>query len=143
MVRQIVINILISLVFLTFSGAALANSGNRGGGNPNQAFWMELARGYGWVKSRLSSQPRGPKDGKVRGLDSFRNAIQKPEPVKRPATKIKKSTSRIKEVKKTRKLAPKKTKSKSKAKSNTNLATLKPPPGVRQIRRLPTRIRTR
>ncbi len=147
MVRSKIIILTLSCLILMCSGIAQAKPGH-GGGNSNN--WWDVARGIGWLNSKLTGtwQPKGPKDGKVRtGLGSFRNNLNPPPPRKDPireGRKIKHSKKPLKPAK----TAPAKPKHKTKSKSKSNgvhtpkeLKNLKPPPGVRAIRRVPTRIR--
>lgn len=128
--------------------------------------WMDMARGYGWINNQLTGtwKPNGAKNGRVRtGLGSFRsNLNQAPaaEPVKAPVTKPVKASNKTPSKSKSRfawlkpsgknkpssETAPASKVTTPSSKKSTSLRTpkelrdLKPPPGVRAIRRVPTRV---
>ncbi len=173
MARKKTARLLISLAIMFLAAPAMANNPFQNGGNSAQGGWMEMAKEYGWYKSKLSSNPKGSKDGVRNGLGSWREkmAVQvpetrvkpetkaKPETRVKPETKVKpkahvkptapaKKSSLLARLKKTS-TSPKPAKKtsahshKSTSPAIKDLANIKPPHGVRAIRRVPTRIRTR
>ena len=141
MAQPTIISLTLSCMILMCSGISHANPGHSGGSSQN---WWDVARGIGWFNAKLtgSVKGQGAKDGKVRtGLGSFRSNLNTTAPHKDPIRDARKSKPTTRKHSGPAKAAPAKHKSASKVETPKELKNLKPPPGVRAIRRVPTRIR--